>query len=333
MAKNQEPIRRNDVIRCEKCGEDYSVTYKRCPFCDERPNRSRRAEGGTVRTNSGRRVQSGAQNGYRRSVNPLQVACVVGSLVLIIAALYIVFSVLSPLLGNKDPDTSQGQISSSQSPAVSAPVEDPDTSGDISIPEVVEPVVIPANSIKLDQSDFTLRANESHKINATVDPSNATVVWSSSDETVAMVAQDGTVYNVNTGSSKKAVTITATSGDKTAECIVRCNGGSSGTNVPSDVTPGTATTPDPGVTTPDTPSTSSGSGLAVGSTGKVSGAGSGLNVRTGPGSSYERIASLNNGSQVKILDNSDSSWYKISFSGIGGKTTEGYVSKDFIVAG
>ena len=33
------PPRRNDVIRCEKCGEDYSVTYKRCPFCDERPGR------------------------------------------------------------------------------------------------------------------------------------------------------------------------------------------------------------------------------------------------------------------------------------------------------
>ena len=343
MANNQEPIRRNDVIRCEKCGEDYSVTYKRCPFCDERPNRSRRAEGGTVKTNSGRRVAGGAQGGYGRSVNPLQVAGVVGSLVLIIAALYIVFSVVSPLLGNRDnPSSSQSQppASSSQSPSISAPVEDPGTSGDISTPEVVEPVVIPANSIKLgpDPKDFTLRANESFKLTITVDPSNATVVWSSSDESAAMAGQDGTVYNVNTGSSKKVVTITATSGDKTAECIVRCNGGSSGTNVPPTVTPGTTpstpttpTAPDP--VTPSAPTTpSTGSGLAVGSAGKVSGAGSGLNVRTGPGSSYERIASLSNGSDVKILDNSDSSWYKISFSGVGGKTTEGYVSKDFIVA-
>ena len=24
-----KPIRRNDVIHCENCGEDYSVTYKR----------------------------------------------------------------------------------------------------------------------------------------------------------------------------------------------------------------------------------------------------------------------------------------------------------------
>ena len=147
MAKNQEPIRRNDVIRCEKCGEDYSVTYKRCPFCDERPNRSRRAEGGTVKTNSGRRVAGGSQGGYRRDINPLQVAGVVGSLVLIIAALYIVFSVLSPLLGGKDPDASQSQPSSLVSQSPSGSVEDPSISGNISVP--VAPEVIPANSIKL----------------------------------------------------------------------------------------------------------------------------------------------------------------------------------------
>ena len=37
------------MIRCENCGEDYSVTYKRCPFCDERPgklqNKRRRGDG------------------------------------------------------------------------------------------------------------------------------------------------------------------------------------------------------------------------------------------------------------------------------------------------
>ena len=37
--RKRQPLIRNDVIRCEKCGEDYSVTYKRCPFCDERPGR------------------------------------------------------------------------------------------------------------------------------------------------------------------------------------------------------------------------------------------------------------------------------------------------------
>ena len=37
--KKKAPSRRNDVVRCPKCGEDYSITYKRCPFCEERPGR------------------------------------------------------------------------------------------------------------------------------------------------------------------------------------------------------------------------------------------------------------------------------------------------------
>ena len=38
MATKKAPPRRNtDVIRCENCGEEYSTTYTRCPFCDERP--------------------------------------------------------------------------------------------------------------------------------------------------------------------------------------------------------------------------------------------------------------------------------------------------------
>ena len=80
-----KPIRRNDVIHCENCGEDYSVTYKRCPFCDERP-----AKNGRPRTAGGRRVAGGGRSG--RPANPLQVAALVGSLVLIIVAMYIVFT-------------------------------------------------------------------------------------------------------------------------------------------------------------------------------------------------------------------------------------------------
>ena len=32
-----EASHRNDVVRCEKCGEFYSATYDRCPFCDDSP--------------------------------------------------------------------------------------------------------------------------------------------------------------------------------------------------------------------------------------------------------------------------------------------------------
>ncbi len=33
---------RSTVIRCPNCGEDYSVTYKRCPFCEEKASAKKR---------------------------------------------------------------------------------------------------------------------------------------------------------------------------------------------------------------------------------------------------------------------------------------------------
>ena len=35
MANKQNTRGRNGLIHCDNCGEDYSSTYKRCPFCDE----------------------------------------------------------------------------------------------------------------------------------------------------------------------------------------------------------------------------------------------------------------------------------------------------------
>jgi hypothetical protein len=312
MATKHESIRRNDVIHCEKCGEDYSVTYKRCPFCDERPSK-----GGVPAGGSGRRVA-----GYGGGVNPLQIVGLVLSLVLIIAALYIVFTTVGPLLGrgsSKTGSQSQSSLSSSQSTSAdsSADSSADASTGDLSV--VDTPVVVSVNSLTLNRSDFTLKANESATITATVDPADVEVTWTSSNESAALVGADGTVSNVNTGSSQVKVTITATAGDKTAECTVYCRGGSTGT---------AATTP----TTTTTTTTSSGT-VSSGTSGVVSGASSGLNVRSGPGSSYDRIASLNNGVAVTILEDTGSGWYKISFTGPGGRATEGYVSKDFISAG
>ena len=104
MASKQAPPRRNEVIRCENCGEDYSVTYKRCPFCDERPGRGSRP------VPSGRRVANG---GRRGGVNPLQMAGLVISLILIIAAMVIVFRAVEPLLRPRQPGSASSGGSTS----------------------------------------------------------------------------------------------------------------------------------------------------------------------------------------------------------------------------
>ena len=274
-----KPIRRNDVIHCENCGEDYSVTYNRCPFCDERP-----AKNGRPRTAGGRRVAGGGRSG--RPANPLQVAALVGSLVLIIVAMYIVFTSLAPLFskGEDDPGGSQADPGASTSQTGPDASSTPSGSqGDISQPEPEPPVT-----------------GESATIQAAVVPADAEITWSSSDESAATVSPEGVVSNVNTGSSQVKVTITATAGDKTAECVVFCRaGGGAGSS-------------------------------SSGTTGTVTGAGSGLFVRSGPGSGNEAIATILEGNTVTILEDMGNGWYRISFIGSGGRATEGYVSKDYI---
>lgn len=61
MAKNIHGTR-SDLIHCDNCGEDYSSTYKRCPFCGTRP----------VNTQSGGGRLAGGRAGqdYGRSRQP-----------------------------------------------------------------------------------------------------------------------------------------------------------------------------------------------------------------------------------------------------------------------
>lgn len=93
-----------------------------------------------------------------------------------------------------------------------------------------------ATSIKLDKKQLDMEAGATETLKATVLPEDAgdrTVTWSSSDETVATVCQDGTVTAVKAGEA----TITATTNDGTgltASCIVKVNETSGIGNVYAD---------------------------------------------------------------------------------------------------
>ena len=73
MAKQQTTPNTNkgEMVYCERCGEDYSATYRRCPFCDERP---------------GRRIDD-----YGAARSPLRLVVLIGSLVLTTAVIEIPF--------------------------------------------------------------------------------------------------------------------------------------------------------------------------------------------------------------------------------------------------
>ena len=294
----QAPPRRNDVIRCENCGEDYSVTYKRCPFCDERPG----SRGGVYV--GGKRVANKRGGGYGGPINPIQIIWLVISLVLIIVALFIVFRFFSSAIFGGGGGSSTGQNSSvstgqvdgstgqsgntSQSDGSGTPSGE---SGDGSQSDQVA-----AQSITLDLSDFTLPYRGTQQITATVTPTDTTqtVVWTSSQPDVASVDETGLVTNNNSGSSLANVTITATCGDVSAQCVVRCSAQSS-------------------------------SGSTTGNTGTIVNAEQGLNIRSGPGTEYEKVASAQNGASVAILGE-ENGWYRIDYG--GGRI--GYVLKDYV---
>ncbi len=79
-------------------------------------------------------------------------------------------------------------------------------------------VTVPVSSVTLDKTTLSLAVGESTTLTATVKPDDATdktVAWSSSDESVAKVA-DGKVTAVKSGKA----TVTAKCGGKAAECVV-----------------------------------------------------------------------------------------------------------------
>lgn len=92
------------------------------------------------------------------------------------------------------------------------PVTPPDPSGDI-----------PVGSISLDKTSLTLKEEETYKLTATINPSDATdkaITWSSSKTSFVSVSNEGLVTALSEGSS----TITATSSNgKTASCVVTVN--------------------------------------------------------------------------------------------------------------
>ena len=80
-------------------------------------------------------------------------------------------------------------------------------------------VTVPVTGVSLNKTTLSLAKGATETLAATVTPSDATdksVTWSSSDETVATVDEEGKVTALKVGMA----TITAKAGEKTAECVV-----------------------------------------------------------------------------------------------------------------
>ena len=208
------------LIKCPKCGEMFSDSYKTCPFCEE----DEAYYSGKVRKGRGRRT---AESSRRRAPSILGPVAVVVLILLVVLVVWLIFG-----------DRIKEAIDGSEKP----PVTDVDTPDDNPVtPD--DTVVTPTISLNRTVLVLSIGDKESLKVNGTEE----TVAWSSSDPTVASVTSSGDV----TALAKGNAVITAAVGEESVSCTVTVKSeddtsGDNTTTKPNDTTkPGGTTTTKP----------------------------------------------------------------------------------------
>ena len=201
------------LIKCRRCGEMFSDSYKTCPFCEE----DDAYYGGRVKKRRSRRAEA-----PRRKAPSILGPVVV--LVLILLVLLVVWL----LFGEKIKETIGGE---------KPPVENVTPTPD---PDVVDPVE-PADTISLNRAVLALDVDEKAALKVN-EETEETCSWSSSDPTVATVSDSGEVTALAAGNA----VITAKVGDAEATCSVTVKAAGDST-APDNNT----TAPDDNTTKPD----------------------------------------------------------------------------------
>lgn len=276
-----------DLIRCPQCGEQYSSSYPRCPFCEEEDNSgSRRLKYRPKRHIADQRKAQSARGGL----------IVVLIAVLALLSWYLFGDNIAP--GGKTdepgntPPAENGQPSvPANNPNASDPFfedpnvgDEPSGGGEPSGAGEGDPDVLPqppvnenidVSGAKLNREDFTL-GYEGEKFTIRLSGTEAAPTWSIDNPNVATIAADGTVTAVangdttvhcKVGSRDLACTVRVRNTGKTAaaagapmvaEPIVPTEPAAPGSTTPNTQTPGTQTpsTPAPSATHVDADSLS-----------------------------------------------------------------------------
>ena len=219
--------------QCPKCGEEYSDTYRTCPFCEEE---AAIKKGKPLRRRSGKRVEkrqrdsSGGAGGIMLLLTGVIILGVVG---------YVFFGEQvadamgirsDPVQADEDPaaapppakpeedEPAQPDPAPGSTDQPAAPAEGDQTNpsgGDAPARPDVPPE--PAGPLTLSQTSFSIAAGETALL--TTSGGAGEVSWSSSNENIATV-EGGSV----TGKAGGTVTITATAGEESVACTVTITG-------------------------------------------------------------------------------------------------------------
>ena len=220
---------------CPTCGEEYSDTYRTCPFCEEEAAIRR---GKPLRRRGGKRVEK-RQNDRRSGAGGVMLLLTAVIILGVVSYVFFDEQITGTLGIRTDSDVGGARTEDPPPPPQAAPggpagVGPPGTGGgartpppragedDPAAPEVTEPgagdaPVSPAEPLALSQPAFTIRAGETARLTAS--GGGGAVSWTSSNPGIATV-DSGAVTGVAGGT----VTITAASGEETAVCQVTVEG-------------------------------------------------------------------------------------------------------------
>ena len=312
--------------RCPVCGEKFSDTYKNCPFCEEE---AALREGDKLRR-GGKRAAHGRQYSLITPTLIVLILIMAGLLVYLLYGDKIAGKLKggeqsqTPVIEDVTPvkpgqeGTGEGEGAGEENPDGTMPEGTEGQPGTATMPAATQSDYEKAASLPdgltLSTTDFTLKSvGETHTIQ--VSGGSGSYTWISEDAGIASVDGSGKVTAV----SKGTVNVLVTDGSKKAVCIVRCNvtgSAAATTTTPSSSNSGATTT--------------SGSGsLKAGSAVVVNG-GNGVRVRPDPSTEHEALATVPNGASVQIVESAGNGWYKITFSGVGGVDTTGYMKGEFL---
>lgn len=223
-----------DLEKCPRCGEEYSSSYRRCPFCEEE-ERPRKVKN---KMRSGHRVTEKKKTYSGRG------ALIIVLLLVLALLTWVLFGekIVARFAKSEEPEPPVEDVT--PPPEVTDdPFYDPsvgDGTGEgtnADDPNAVVPPTVDHPSVnentdvsnaKLSSEDFTLKVGESTQLKVT--GTDAAAVWSSKDPTVAVVGNSGLVTAINPGTT----TITATVGGKTLEGIARVKRADSSSGSNSD---------------------------------------------------------------------------------------------------
>ena len=176
------------LIKCPKCGEMFSDSYKTCPFCEE----DEAYYSGKLRKHKGRRAAESSRRKTPSIVGPVVV------LVLILLAALVVWLIF----GDRIKDAVGGE---------KPPITDVDTPNDtVTTPD--DTPVVPTISLNRTVLVLNVGDKDDLKVNGTEDAA----AWSSSAPTVASVTASGEVTAVAKGNA----VITATVNGESVTCTV-----------------------------------------------------------------------------------------------------------------